>query len=133
MPPYSNQIAMAKPCDGKISTMKSSQDNSVQRFDPARFLDSDATIAAYLTAALEDGDATVLAAALGAVAKAKGMTTIAEGSGLTRESLYKALRPDAQPRFDTIVRVLSAVGLQVKITPIKKKRGGKVHAEHAPA
>ena len=66
-------------------------------FDAAEYLDSEEAVAAYLTAMIEDGDPALLAAALGDIAKA---------SGLTREALYKALRADAQPRFDAINRVL---------------------------
>lgn len=105
-----------------------------QRFDPARYLNNPESIASYLQAAIEDGDASALAAALGAVAKAKGMTLIAEQTGLTRESLYKALRDDAQPRFDTIMRVLSAIGLQIKVAPTKTgKATKKIAHEHAHA
>jgi len=82
-------------------------------FDAAKYLDSDTAIAAYLTDILEANDAALLAAALGDIARARGMSEIAKASGLTREALYKALRPDAQPRFDTISRVCTALGVRL--------------------
>ena len=82
-------------------------------FDAAKYLDSDTAIAAYLTDILEANDPALLAAALGDIARARGMSEIAKASGLTREALYKALRPDAQPRFDTISRVCSALGVRL--------------------
>lgn len=74
-------------------------------FDPAEYLGTEQAVAEYLTVILEDNDPALLAAALGDIARARGMTEIAKSSGLTREALYKALRLDAQPRFDTISRV----------------------------
>ena len=71
-------------------------------FDPAEYLKTEEDIAAYLTCILEENDASLLASALGDIAKSRGMTEIAKSSGITREALYKALRPNAQPRFDTI-------------------------------
>ena len=82
-------------------------------FDAAKYLDSDTAIAAYLTDILEANDPALLAAALGDIARARGMSEIAKASGLTREALYKALRPDAQPRFDTISRVCTALGVRL--------------------
>lgn len=71
-------------------------------FDAAPYLDSEEAIAAYLTDILTANDPALLAAALGDIARARGMSDIAKAFGITREALYKALRPDAQPRFDTI-------------------------------
>jgi len=79
-------------------------------FDGAQYLDSEAAIAAYLTDILEANDAGLLAAALGDIARARGMTEIAKAAGITREALYKALRPDSAPRFDTVSRVCAALG-----------------------
>jgi len=84
-------------------------------FDPARYLDSEEATAEYLASIIEEGNAGLLAAALGDIAKARGMTDIAEASGMTREALYKALRPDAQPRFETISRVCTALGLRLSV------------------
>lgn len=86
-------------------------------FDPAQYLTSDEAIAAYLGDVMETGDPALLAAALGDVARARGMTQIAEAAGLTREALYKALRPGAQPRFETIARVCTALGLKLTLQP----------------
>lgn len=89
----------------------------LEEFDMAEFLESDQAIAEYLTAVMEDGDPSLLAAALGDIARAKGMAEISQKSGLTREALYKALRPGAQPRFDTIQRVCGALGVRLKVEP----------------
>jgi probable addiction module antidote protein len=86
-------------------------------FDPARYLEDDEAICDYLEAILEEDDAGLLAAALGDIAKARGMSDIARDSGISREALYKALRADTQPRFDTINRVLGALGLKITIHP----------------
>ena len=82
-------------------------------FDATPYLGSEAAIAAYLTDILEANDPALLASALGDIARARGMSEIAKGSGLTREALYKALRPDAQPRFDTVSRVCAALGVRL--------------------
>ena len=90
-------------------------------FDPAKYLDSDEAVAEYLTALIEDHDPALLAAALGDIARARGMSEIARASGLTREALYKALRPDAQPRFDTVARVCAALGVRLVAQPVGAK------------
>ena len=82
-------------------------------FDAARYLGNKTAVAAYLTDILEANDPALLAAALGDIARARGMGEIAKASGLTREALYKALRPEAQPRFDTINRVCAALGVRL--------------------
>lgn len=84
-------------------------------FDPAEYLDDDESVAVYLTSMLEEDDPGLLFSALGDVARARGMTEIAKASGLSREALYKALRSDAQPRFDTIHRVLEALGVKLAV------------------
>jgi probable addiction module antidote protein len=85
-------------------------------FDPSEFLDDDEVIAEYLTAALEDPNPDVFLAAVGHVAKARGMGAIAESSGLGRESLYKALTPGAKPRYDTVLRVLQSLGVKITVS-----------------
>ncbi len=82
-------------------------------FDFSEHLDNEQAMAEYLTVVLEDNDPSLLAAALGDIARARGMSEIARASGITREALYKALRPDAQPRFDTISRVCTALGVKL--------------------
>lgn len=84
------------------------------RWDPAEHLTGKKAITAYINAALEDGDPTVIAAALGDVARAKGMTRIARDAGLTRASLYKALGGEAKAEFGTILRVLGAIGVKLE-------------------
>ncbi len=84
-------------------------------FDAAEYLDNEEAVAEYLSAVLEEDDPGLLAAALGDIAKARGMADIASASGLTREALYKALRPGAQPRFDTVSRVCRALGLKFTV------------------
>ncbi|MBN1957834.1 MAG: putative addiction module antidote protein [Desulfuromonadales bacterium] len=88
-------------------------------FDPAKLLEDDEDIAAYLTVVLEENDPALLAAALGDIAKAKGMTDIARATGLSREALYRALKPTAKPRFDTISRVCTALGVKLVAEPIQ--------------
>ena len=83
------------------------------RWDPAEHLESEEDMVAYLEAALEDGDPTLVAAALGDIARAKGMSQVARDAGLGRESLYKALSPDGNPEFATIMKVVSALGLKL--------------------
>lgn len=82
-------------------------------FDFSEHLDSEQAIAEYLTVILEENDSALLAAALGDIARARGMTQLAKDAGMGRESLYKALRPDAQPRFETIARVCAALGVKL--------------------
>lgn len=91
---------------------------SLPEFDASSYLDSEQAIAEYLTAIIEDGDSALLAAALGDIARARGMTEIANSAGMTREALYKALRPDAKPRFDTISKVCKALGVRLHVEPV---------------
>lgn len=87
-------------------------------FDAAPYLDSEDAIASYLTDILEANDAGLLAAALGDIARARGMTDIAKLAGITREALYKALRPGSEPRFDTVSRVCTALGVRLVVQPL---------------
>ena len=87
-------------------------------FDMAEFLPDDEAVAQYLTVVLEENDPSALAHALGTIARARGMARIAQGAGIGREALYKALRPGAQPRFDTIARVCAALGLKLTVQPV---------------
>jgi len=96
--------------------------SELPEFDPARYLRTDEDVAAYLESILEENDAALLAAALGDIARARGMSEIAQASGLTREALYRALRPGASPRFDTIARVCGALGLRLTVTPVAHER-----------
>ncbi len=84
-------------------------------WDAADYLTDKESIAAYLDAALEDGDPELLKAALGDVARAKGMADIADATGLSRTSLYKALSQDGNPEFATVVKVLHSLGLRMGV------------------
>lgn len=88
-------------------------------WDAAEHLASVQDMAAYLEAAFEDGDPALIAAALGDVARAKGMTKIARAAGLGRESLYKALSADGNPELATVLRVIQALGLRLQAVPAK--------------
>jgi probable addiction module antidote protein len=96
--------------------------SELPEFDAAEYLNSEEDMAAYLTTILEENDAALLAAALGDIARSRGMTQVAKDSGITREALYKALRPGSEPRFDTISRVCAALGVRLVAQPV-----------HAPA
>ena len=84
-------------------------------WDSAAYLKTDEDIAHYLEAVFEDGDPSLVAAALGDVARAKGMAQIAKAAGLGRESLYKALSPEGNPEFATVLKVMRALGLKLKV------------------
>ena len=91
---------------GKIKTIP---------WDSAAYLRTERDIANYLEAVFEDGDPALVAAALGDIARAKGMAKVARKAGLGRESLYKALSPDGNPEFATVLKVVRALGLKLKI------------------
>lgn len=92
------------------------------KYDVAEHLRTPLEMAAYLEACIEeaDGDAAFIAKALGDIARAKGMTEIARDSGLSRESLYKALSGDRVPTFDTVLRVMTALGLTIHVAAAQK-------------
>jgi probable addiction module antidote protein len=92
-------------------------------FDIADYLDSEEVIAEYLSVASEDENPDVLLAAISDVAKARGMAQIAKASGLGRESLYKALKAGAHPRFETIKAVLQALGVKIAIVADPMSKG----------
>lgn len=87
-------------------------------FEMAEHLPDEQAVAEYLTVILEENDPAALADALGIIARARGMSDIAKASGITREALYKALRPDASPRFETISKVCAALGVRLVAQPI---------------
>lgn len=86
-------------------------------WDPAEHLETEEDMAAYLEAALAEGEPSLVAAALGDIARAKGMAQIARETGLGRESLYKALSLEGNPEFATVMKVISALGLKLHATP----------------
>jgi probable addiction module antidote protein len=99
------------------------------RYDTAEYLKTDADMAAYLEAALADGDPVLVTAALGDIGRAKGMTQLARDTGLGRESLYKALSAEGNPEFATVLKVVRALGIRLTAqparTPAKKARAKK--------
>ena len=100
----------------------------VTAFDISEYLKDERSIAAYLSAILEEEDPNLLLAAIGDIAKARGMSKIALESGLGRESLYKALNSGAKPRFDTILKVLSALGVNLTFNAkVKNQKDQKIH------
>ncbi len=90
----------------------------IATFDAADYLNDEETIAAYLTAALEDSNPDVFLAAVRDLARARGMAQLAKDAGLGRESLYKALAPGAKPRYDTVLKLLHALGVKISATPV---------------
>ena len=90
-------------------------DHEIVRRGIAQLLKTENDIANYLEAVFEDGDPALIAHALGVVARAKGMSKIARAAGLGRESLYKALSPDGNPEFVTVLKVMRALGLKLKV------------------
>ena len=88
------------------------------KFDIADYLNNKEMIAEYLNVVLEEGDDTEIVSAIGHIAKAIGMTKIAEETGMSRPSLYKALSEGSKPQFSTIMKVLKAVGGQIQINPV---------------
>ncbi|OHC73728.1 MAG: putative addiction module antidote protein [Rhodospirillales bacterium RIFCSPLOWO2_12_FULL_58_28] len=87
-----------------------------KRWDSAEHLKSSEDMAAYLEACLDEDDPELITHALGVIARAKGMAQLARDTGLGRESLYKALSPGAKPRFDTIFKVIRALGIRLHAT-----------------
>jgi probable addiction module antidote protein len=108
-------VSHAIPCAPE-QNMASKQINRV--WDPVEHLETEEDIAASLDAAFEEGGPSLIAAALGDVARAKGMAQIVRDAGLGRESLYKALSPDGNPEFAMITKVVSALGLKLHAMPV---------------
>jgi probable addiction module antidote protein len=105
------------------------------RWDAADYLETKEDIAAYLDAVLEDGDPELLKAALGDIARSKGMTDIAKAAGLARSNLYKALSPAGNPEFATVASVLKALGLRLSVArePVGKRRASPRARAAGPA
>ena len=89
--------------------------NTVREFDAARYLEDEETMAAYLAVCLEDSNPDVFLAALGDVAKAKGIAQLAKDTGLSRESLYKTFSAGTKPRFETIWKITRALGIPLAV------------------
>lgn len=90
-------------------------------WDTAEILDSPEMVAAYIDAILEDGDAGLIASALGDIARSKGMTEIAQKTGVTREGLYKALSAAGDPKLSTFIAVLKSLGLRLSVKPLEER------------
>lgn len=88
-----------------------------KKFDEAAFLETDEDIAAYVTEALATGDAALITHALGVIARTRGMSRIARETGLSRESLYRALSAEGNPEFVTVLRIMEALGLRLTAEP----------------
>jgi len=84
-------------------------------FDAVDYLKTDKDMADYLNAILDDGDPALFVAAIGDIAKAKGMMEISKKSGVTREALYRALKLSSQPRFETVAKVINALGMRLTV------------------
>ncbi len=95
---------------------------NIAPFDAADYLDNDIVISEYLNAALEDENPDVFLQAIADVAKARGMSKLAKDTGLGRESLYKALAPGAKPRYDTVIKLVRALGVELHATPVHASR-----------
>ena len=98
-------------------------DLSLAPFDASDYLDNEVTIAEYLAAALENPDQDAFLVAVRDVAKARGIADVAARAGLGRESLYKTLKPGARPRFDTVRRLLAALGVKLDVSSLKGRVG----------
>ena len=90
---------------------------NIAAFDATDYLDNETVIAEYLNAALEDENPDVFLQAIADVAKARGMSKLAADTGLGRESLYKALAPGAKPRYDTMLKLVRALGVELHTSP----------------
>lgn len=99
------------------------------KYDVAEHLRTEEEMAAYLEACLEqaNGDAAFIAKALGDIARAKGMTQVARDAGLSRESLYKALSGERSPGFDTILKVIGALGFKLHAEAVHKRKPTHQH------
>ena len=95
--------------------------DNLSRFDAAEYLDSPEARVEYLRAALETEDKAFILDAIGVVARAEGMTQVAERAGVGRASLYKTLRADSNPEFETVMRVMRALGVRLSAEPVTKE------------
>ena len=98
-----------------MKTEKKIKVSELVEFDIACYLKSKRAMTEYLNQVIADGDVAELAAALGHIARAKGMAEISKSTGITREALYKALKPNTKPRFDTVSKVINALGMKITI------------------
>ena len=92
--------------------------NTVPELDIAELLDSEEVMAGYLSEIMASGDSALILSALGDIARAKGMSAIAHETGLNRESLYRTFRPGTEPKFDTVMKILGALKLSLRVAPV---------------
>ena len=104
--------------DSSVGEFDLDKVRALPTFDVADYLDSPEVLAAYLTEAFADGDPALIAEALNAASRATGMAEVASKAGIAREALYKALRPGSQPRLETIMGVVKALGYKLVVEPI---------------
>ncbi|MFA6618311.1 MAG: addiction module antidote protein [Candidatus Neomarinimicrobiota bacterium] len=100
------------------------------KFEVYEFLDNDELIAGYMEEILKDGDLKLILSAINDIAKAKGISKLAEKSGLGRESMYKALKPDAKPRFETILKIIQAMGFRLSVQAQSPKAVAEAEKEY---
>lgn len=126
--------ARTKPKPRKVKVMTKENAFSIVPFDAAEYLKDEETIAEFLNASVEMNDPAVLLNALTTVIRAHSMSRLAELSGLGRESLYKALKPGAQPRYETVMRLISALGvrLEFKAPSAPRRTASATHAAKPP-
>ncbi|MDF3116331.1 putative addiction module antidote protein [Burkholderia semiarida] len=101
--------------------MTTAEKVKISPFDASDYLDSEEAIASYINAAIEADDQNLLLLAIADVAKARGIARVAADAGLGRESLYKTLRPGANPKFETVNKLMHALGVKFAAVPDKKK------------
>ncbi|MFM2465124.1 putative addiction module antidote protein [Paraburkholderia sp. RL17-368-BIF-A] len=102
--------------------MSTAEKVKISPFDASDYLDSEEAIASYINAAMEADDQDVLLLAIADVAKSRGMAQVAKDAGLGRESLYKALKPGAKPQFETVSKLMHALGIKFSAVPDRKTR-----------
>ena len=119
---YETDNSPARACSQSEGLRERMRKVTTRRWDAAEHLESDASMAGYLDAALEDGDPALVTAVLGDIARAKGMTRIAQDTGLGRESLYKALSLGGNPELSTVLRVVRALGLRLGASPNRRMK-----------
>lgn len=106
------------PLDMPIIPLKNATSDNISRFEASRFLDSPETISAFLSEIMKENNPQILMQALGEVAKARGVNQLAQDAGVNRESLYKTLKKGDKTRFDTVQKLLLALGVELTVKPV---------------
>jgi len=105
----------------ETKTLPKIRASEIPDFDFARHLDSEERIAAYLDSILQDDDVDLLIASLGDIARARGMAYVAEKTNISREALYRALKKNKKPRFETVSKVCAALGLRLAVQRVARQ------------